>query len=31
MNESSHLTEEGVNLIREIQSGMNKGRDINNI
>lgn len=31
MNEGSHLTEEGVNLIREIQSGMNKGRDINNI
>ena len=27
-NEGSHLTEEGVNLIREIKSGMNKGRDI---
>jgi hypothetical protein len=31
MIEGSHLTKEGVNLIREIQSGMNKGRDNNNI
>jgi len=25
--EGSHLTEEGMNLIREIKSGMNKGRN----
>ena len=31
INEGSHLTEEGVILIKEIKSGMNKGRDINNI
>ena len=31
INEGSHLTKEGVNLIREIKSGMNKGRDNNNI
>ena len=31
MNEGSHLTEKGVNLIRGIQSGMNKGRDITKI
>ena len=27
MNEGSHLTEEGIKLIREIKSGMNTGRD----
>ena len=27
MNEGSHLTMEGLNLIRNIKSGMNKGRD----
>lgn len=34
INEGSHLTgpeAEGVILIKEIKSGMNKGRDINNI
>jgi len=31
MNEGSHLTLEGLNLIREIKSGMNTGRDITNI
>lgn len=31
MNDGSHLTIDGLNLIREIKSGMNKGRDINNI
>ena len=31
MNEGSHLTVEGLNLIREIKSGINTGRDITNI
>lgn len=31
MNENSHLTLEGLNLIRKIKSGMNRGRDISNI
>ena len=31
MNEGSHLTLEGLNLIREIKSGMNTGREITNI
>jgi hypothetical protein len=31
MNEGSHLTIDGLNLIREIKSGMNTGRDITNI
>jgi hypothetical protein len=31
MNEGSHLTIDGLNLIRNIRSGMNRGRDINNI
>ena len=28
MNEGSHLTIEGLNLIRTIKSGMNTGRNI---
>jgi len=31
MNEGSHLTIDGLNLIREIKYGMNTGRDITNI
>ena len=31
MNEGSHLTLPGLNLIREIKSGMNTGRDFTNI
>jgi hypothetical protein len=27
INEGKHLTEEGLNFIREIKSGMNKGRN----
>ena len=29
MNEGSHLTPEGLNLIRNIKSGMNTGRTYN--
>jgi hypothetical protein len=31
MNDGSHLTLEGLNLIRTIKSGMNTGRNIDNI
>ena len=31
IDKGSHLTIEGLNLIREIKSGMNTGRDDNNI
>ena len=31
IEKGSHLTIEGLNLIREIKSGMNTGRDDNNI
>lgn len=31
INEGSHFTVEGLNLIREIKSGMNTGRNMKNI
>jgi len=31
MNEGKHLTKDGLNLIRTIKSGMNKGRKYNNL
>jgi len=31
ISEHSHFTIDGLNLIREIKSGMNTGRDITNI